>query len=129
MSRRFILTIGLAAASFAMADAGYCSTPVPRAPDTEIATRSADLIDRAARALIAKEGESHVTRLWVFPTADANTVFVHYRWTADSFAHEPGATTERLVLMTLDGERIADMHDLTRASESLVAAIGQDGGT
>jgi hypothetical protein len=41
-------------------------------------------------------------------------------------AHEPGPTIERLVMLELDGERIARLHDLTAASVSLVAAVNGD---
>jgi hypothetical protein len=59
----------------------------------------------------------------VFPTGDANAVFVHYRTIADVDAHEPGPTVEHLVLLEMNGERIAKMHDLTKAPESVVAAV------
>src|SRR5262249_14128763 len=69
------------------------------APSTALAARSQDVIHRAVRAIVALEGESHLTRVWVFPTAEANTVFVHYRTTSDVDAHEPGPTIEHLVML------------------------------
>src|SRR5687768_5532478 len=94
-------------------------------PSTELAARSSDLIDRAIRALLTMEGESRITRLWVFPTGDVNAVFVHYRTAVDADAHEPGPTIEHLVLLEMNGERIAKLHDLTRAPASVVAAVGE----
>jgi hypothetical protein len=123
MNRRFwILSAATAVLSLAGATcpASDLSASVPA---TELATRSSDLIDRATRALVAQEGESRISRLWVFPTGDANVVFVHYRTTADVDAHEPGPTTERLVLLEMSGERIAKLHDLTKAPASIVTAM------
>jgi hypothetical protein len=113
MSRRFMfLAIAVAVLSF---NAATCPASDLKAnvPATELAARSADVIDRAIRALVAREGESRISKLWVFPTGDDNAVFVHYRTTGDVDAHEPGATTEHLVLLEMSGERIAKLHDLT----------------
>jgi hypothetical protein len=100
-----------------------CSAAPPSAnvPSTELAARSRDVIDRAVRALVTLEGESRITKLWVFPTGDANTVFVHYRTTSDADAHEPGPTIEHLVMLELDGERIAKLQDLTTTPTAVVA--------
>ncbi len=96
-------------------------------PATELAAQSADVIDRAIRALVAREGESRISKLWVFPTGDDNAVFVHYRITSDVDAHEPGPTTEHLVLLEMSGERIAKMHDLTTAPSAVVTALREPG--
>ena len=44
-----------------------------------------------------------VSNLWVFPTGEANTVFVRY--TVD--------TTEHLLLVEMQGTQIATLRDLT----------------
>jgi hypothetical protein len=123
MSRRFLLLAAVTAALSMTAPARPASGVTASVPSTELAERSADLIDRAVRAIVAREGESHIARLWVFPTGDANAVFVHYRTVPDTDAHEPGPTVEHLVLLEMSGERIAKLHDLTRAPESVVAAV------
>ena len=116
--RAAIITLLAAASAVSLA-----STVETHVPSTALAARSSEIIDRAVRALVALEGERHITRVWVFPTADANTVFVHYRTTTtDIDAHEPGPTIEHLVMLEMNGERIAKLHDLTDAPEVLLAA-------
>ena len=124
MSKRISLLLA-ASIALAIASRAYPATPtpvIPSVPATALAARSADVIDRAVRALVALEGESRISKLWVFPTAEPNTVFVHYRTTADVDAHEPGSTVEHLVMLELDGTRIAKLQDLTTAPASIVAA-------
>lgn len=125
MSKRISLLLA-ASVALAIASRAYPATPAtpvtPSVPATALAARSTDVIDRATRAIVALEGESRIRKLWVFPTAEPNTVFVHYRTTADVDAHEPGPTVEHLVMLELDGTRIANLRDLTTAPASLVAA-------
>jgi hypothetical protein len=126
MSKRISLLLA-ASVALAIASRAYPATPVapsvvPNVPATELAERSADVIDRAVRALVALEGESRISKLWVFPTAEPNTVFVHYRTTKDVDAHEPGPSAEHLVMLELDGTRIAKLQDLTTSPSTIVAA-------
>lgn len=123
MSRFSVYRAVIVAASSAAAAVSWASGVETHAPSTAIAARSSDVMDRAVRALVALEGESHITRVWVFPTGDENTVFVHYRTTTDVDAHEPGPTIEHLVMLEMSGERIAKLHDLTRAPATVVAAV------
>jgi hypothetical protein len=112
MIRRFGLML-VAPLALTIASTAFSAPPVAAsAPSTELAVRSKEVIDRAVRALVAREGGDRITKLWVFPTGQANTVFVHYR-----------TTVEHLVMLELEGERIAKLHDLTTAPESLVAAV------
>jgi hypothetical protein len=127
MSKRFVLALVTAAASALTAGTTHASAPVAQVPATELAARSSELVDRVVRALVAHEGESHISRLWVFPTGEANTAIVHYRWTTDVNAHEPGPTVERLALITLDGDEVARFCDLTTAPLSISAVA--DAGT
>jgi hypothetical protein len=124
-TRSLVLAAVTAVLSFTAA-ASPATEVTASVPSTELAARSSDLIDRAIRALVKMEGESRITRLWVFPTGDPNAVFVHYRTTRDADAHEPGPSTEHLVLLEMNGERIANLHDLTRAPASVVASVGEE---
>ena len=117
------MTAVLFVATHATTSAATPCDVAAQVPATELASRSTDIIERATRALVAREGESRITRLWVFPTADANVVFVHYRTTTDVDAHEPGPTIEHLALIEMSGERIAKLQDLTTAPASAVAAV------
>jgi hypothetical protein len=127
MSRRFLFLAAVTAVLSVTAATCPASDLKANVPATELAARSADVIDRAIRALVAREGASRISKLWVFPTGDDNAVFVHYRTTADVDAHEPGPTTEHLVMLEMSGERIAKVHDLTTAPSSLVTALREPG--
>jgi hypothetical protein len=130
MSKRISLLLA-ASVALAIASRAYPATPVapvtPSVPATALAARSTDVIERATRAIVALEGESRIRKLWVFPTAEPNTVFVHYRTTTDVDAHEPGPTVEHLVMLELDGTRIAKLQDLTTTPSSIVAAADKPG--
>ena len=60
---------------------------------------NADLIQRSSQDSV----HAPVSNLWVFPTGEANTVFVRY--TVD--------TTEHLLLVEMQGTQIATLRDLT----------------
>jgi hypothetical protein len=63
---------------------------------------NADLIQRSSQA-VRDSVHAPVSNLWVFPTGEANTVFVRY--TVD--------TTEHLLLVEMQGTQIATLRDLT----------------
>jgi hypothetical protein len=123
MSRRFLFLAAVTAVLTFHSIASPASELKASVPSTALGARSTDVIDRAIRALVAREGESRISKLWVFPTGDDNAVFVHYRTAADADAHEPGPTVEHLVLLEMSGERIAKLHDLTMAPSSVVSAV------
>jgi hypothetical protein len=88
-------------------------------PETARAQTSAELLGRTARALYHAQarapGAGHaekITDLWLFPTADAQTVFAHYRL---SSAESAASSTEHLVLVTVSGDRITARRELTGA--------------
>jgi hypothetical protein len=65
-----------------------------------------------------------IQTLWIFPTAEANTVFVHY---STSAAGEK-ETSEHLAFVEMRGARIAKLHDFTSAPPAMVAgAKGRQG--
>ena|SRR6185369_16432201 len=123
MSRFSGFRAALVAALSAASAVSWAASLEMHVPSTAFAAGSSDVIDRAVRALVALEGESHISRVWVFPTGEANTVFVHYRTTTDVDAHEPGPTIEHLVMLEMSGEHIAKLHDLTLAPAAVVAAV------
>jgi hypothetical protein len=89
-----------------------------KAPTTLQAQQSSELLNRAARALYdwsARTG--NITDLWLFPTLDADTVFAEYRLRTS----EQDAPTEHLVELTLQGDRILSLRDLTEARQSPLA--------
>ena len=84
--------------------------PPFHAPSTHRAQESAQLLRRAARALYGSTADaSRISDLWLFPTDNSNTVFAQYRLTAN----ERGGATEHLVVLTLQGDQIVRIRDLT----------------
>jgi len=82
-------------------------------PSTERARENAQLLQQAGNALY--ELPSHaglITNVWLFPAGDATTVFARY--TLKSAANDP-SSTEHLALLTVKGDRIVRLRDLTDA--------------
>ena len=90
------------------------------APATERANESAPLLHQTARALhdlpsgaaLGSSSGKHISNLWLFPTADADTVFARYNLTSDDAA---ASATEHLTVLTVRGNRILESRDLTSA--------------
>jgi len=95
------------------------------APATERANESALLLHQTARALydlpsgtaLRSYSGKHISNLWLFPTADADTVFARYNLTSDDEATSDAAAsaTEHLAVLTVRGNRILESRDLTSA--------------
>ena len=93
------------------------------APATERANESALLLHQTARALydlpsgaaLRSSSGKHISNLWLFPTADADTVFARYNLTSDDAATSGTAesATEHLAVLTVRGNRILESRDLT----------------
>jgi len=48
----------------------------------------------------------HISNLWVFPTNEANTVFVQYSTTSDSVSTQGTSPAEHLSLLEMRGDRL-----------------------
>ena len=93
------------------------------APATERANESALLLHQTARALydlpsgaaLRSSSGKHISNLWLFPTADADTVFARYNLTSDGETTSDSATsaTEHLAVLTVRGNRILESRELT----------------
>jgi hypothetical protein len=97
------------------------------APATERAKESAAVLHQTARALYdlpsATSNGQHISNLWLFPTADADTVFARYNLTSDEKVAS-GATaraTEHLTVLTVRGNRIVESRELTSAHAELAS--------
>jgi hypothetical protein len=94
LTTALLLTLGAHSASAA--------EPVVNTPAIAQSVSNADLIQRSSRA-----GRNYVhgpvSNLWVFPTGEANTVFVRY--TVE--------TSEHLLLVEMKGAQIANLRDFT----------------
>jgi hypothetical protein len=89
------------------------------APDTARAQETVQLLHQAARALgdqpatsnlVARDG--HISNLWLFPTADADTVFAQYELASNE---QGGASTKHLTVLKVRGNRILEQKELTDA--------------
>ena len=100
------------------------------APTTEQAKESAPLLHDTARALYDSSsaathrlvGGQQISNLWLFPTADTNTVFARYELTSNE-AGTSGAgesATEHLAVLTLRDSRLVESRELTSRSAELL---------
>ena len=83
------------------AHGAFAADPVHTPAITQSAA-NADLIERSNRA-VRQYVHGPVADVWVFPTADANTVFVRYTVN----------TSEHLLLVEMKGDQIATLRDFT----------------
>lgn len=89
------------------------------APDTAKAQESAPLLHQAARALgdlSTAQGladrDRHISNLWLFPTADADTVFAEYEVRP---GEESTASTKHLTVLKIRDNRILEQRELSDA--------------
>jgi hypothetical protein len=61
-----------------------------------------------------------IQTLWIFPTGEANTVFVHYSTSAPG--ESAARSTEHLAFVEMRGSRIARLHDFTSVPPAMVAS-------
>ncbi len=80
-------------------------------PDTAKAVQAGDLIARAKRALADKLGAG-VANVWIFPTNDANTVFVQYSIATTSAVCTIALPAEHLAVVVMNGDRIEKLREL-----------------
>jgi hypothetical protein len=98
------------------------------APATQQTRESAPLLHEAAQALHdsvagASGGNEQISHLWLFPTADAHTVFARYDLTSIEKGTSGHAATakEHLAILTLDGNRIVESRELTSSGIASVS--------
>jgi len=81
-------------------------------PGTYLTVEAAAL--SAHRSVVAEPARTgaHISNLWIFPTSDSNTVFIHY--TIDSGVRSPAEfpDSEHLALLEMRGDRIFKMRML-----------------
>ena len=93
------LTLALATAAAVAAESHF------QTPTTARAQQTHELLSSAAHAVNASN--QSVSGLWVFPTAQSDTVFAQY--------DEGSSQVKHLEVLTLKGDRIVDRHDLMRS--------------
>ena len=79
-------------------------------PTTAQATRSAELLKRAALAVceLVNSRNEQIASLWVYPTNRANTVYVQY----SSMKAQSSVNVEHLAVAEMEGDRIASWRAL-----------------
>jgi hypothetical protein len=60
------------------------------------------------------DSSANLTDFWIFPTAEANTVFIQYR--ASPGSGFSNFARDHLLVVEMRGERISKLHDLTAAA-------------
>src|SRR5258708_8973387 len=85
----------------ATAQGAFAAEPVNTPAITQSAA-NADLIERSNQA-VRQYVHGPIADVWVFPTADANTVFVRYTVN----------TSEHLLLVEMKGDQIATLRGFT----------------
>jgi hypothetical protein len=103
MKRPFAKLAAAAIPLFLSSMGAFASEPQFKVPSTVRAEQTADLLARAASGFTTVEGGGQIQNLWLFPTNDADTVFARYT----------SASSEHLALVTLRGDRIVEVRDLT----------------
>jgi len=133
--RNVFAFIATAAPLILSATGAFASEPQFRTPTTDRAQQSQALLARAARALNAgayqhsdRGAEEHMSNLWLFPTADDDKVFAHFTLTANDASANFPASQERLELLTMKGDRIARVRDMTSAAPDGAPAAQQSHG-
>jgi len=99
------------------------------APSTARAQESGQLLHQAAQALRDLQATSplplqrrQISNLWLYPTADADTVFAQYDLNS---SHENGPSAKHLTVLTIRGNRILVRKELTEARTESVFDHGR----
>jgi len=97
-------------------------------PTTDRAQQTRPLLARAAHAVYAegpRTGEGKISNLWLFPTAEEDTVFAQYVVTTDPSTSKVAASDKHLELLRMRGDRIVEQRDLTRATDDSALSAQQ----
>lgn len=110
-------------------------------PVTDRARQVEELLSRAANALdvevsagAGRDADLRLSNLWIYPTNEVDTVFAHYTLTANDHSSAGLSSAQHLVILTLRGNRIVTLQDLTdgsaenERSDDAVAGVPSDGG-
>jgi hypothetical protein len=81
-------------------------------PGTYLAVEAAALSAKRSDNSKRTESGAHVSNLWIFPTSDSNTVFVHYTTRSDVRSPAQRPDSEHLALLEMRGDRIFEMRNL-----------------
>ena len=110
-----LTAIAAAAIPLLLSPLAAADEPSFNVPTTTRAQESATLLSRAAHAIYKSPLDARdrrISNLWLFPTGDAKTVFARYTLSSDDGS---APTSEQLVVLTLQGDRIVEQRDLTAA--------------
>jgi hypothetical protein len=111
MTALMLISVGLGFPRLAAATATAGDARV-RVPNTAAAANARELLERAGRALIARLEGERVSEVWVYPTGDANVVFVSYTT----------GETPHLAIIEMRGVEIASLEHID-APTTLTAEV------
>jgi hypothetical protein len=121
MSNKFaVLTVASVPLLLAVSGA-LAGEPSFKAPATDRAQQARPLLNQAALTLSAESsraGGRQVGDLWLFPTAQEDTVFAQYTVTANEHVPAgPTASEKHFEVLKMQGDRIVERRDLRHASD------------
>ena len=91
-------------------------------PGTWLSLDAASLMAACATQTAASHSAPGLDNLWIFPTGDANAVFVQYDVSAGS---DGAASGRQLALVEMRGERISRMLNYSGAPQPLLASTAR----
>ncbi len=126
--RTKIASIAAASIPLILGAAGaFASEPQFRRPTTDRAQPTQPLLARAARAVKAEAPRlGDVSNLWLYPTADEDTVFAQYVATAKKASVT--VAEHHFELLKLKGDRIVEQRELTRVGDTVALEAKRSGG-
>jgi hypothetical protein len=81
-------------------------------PGTYLAVEAAALSAKRSGNSKQMGTGGHISNLWIYPTSDSNTVFVHYTTRSDVRSPAPLPDSEHLALLEMRGDRVFKMRNL-----------------
>jgi hypothetical protein len=120
MRNKFAIVAAASAPLILSAAGALAGEPLFCTPTTDRAQQTQMLLGRAAHALnpgAPRTGGHHISNLWLFPTADQDTVFAQYIVTTNQPSSKVAASEEHLELLRMKGDRIVERRDLTRNTD------------
>lgn len=104
--------------------------PLFHTPSTNRAQQMQPLLSRAAFAVntaATRTGKEYVSNLWLYPTADKDTIFAQYTVTPNQLSPKAGVSEEHFELLRIKGKQVVKLRDLTHAGFATTPAA--DSGT
>jgi len=86
-------------------------------PGSYLSVDATSLRAHCAAVESVEASQVRISNVWVFPTSDANSVFVRYTISSRATSQSGTAGSEHLALVDMRGDRITKLRDLTTTFE------------